>query len=127
MDVLSSVPSDLQPLGNNMSKEYLRPLKQYILEVNTNNNFFDTDRISNGGFEHGSTRWTLTNSTIDTSFSFKGDRSVKTTSVVKSESSKSVVLKNSSGISIAGNPNQADTLTINNYFDSTSGNDRGFR
>ena len=55
--------------------------------------FFDTDRISNGGFEHGSTRWTLTNSTIDTSFSFKGDRSVKTTSVVTSASSTTVVLQ----------------------------------
>ena len=127
VDVLSSVPSDLQPLGNNMSKEYLKPLKQYILEVNTNGGFFDTDRISNGGFEHGSTRWTLTNSTIDTSFSFKGDRSVKTTSVVTSASSTTVVLQNSTAIDVTSNTERADTLTINNYFDSTSGNDRGFR
>jgi hypothetical protein len=126
-DILSAVPADLQPLGNNMSKEYLRPLKTYILQVDTNSSFFDTDRVSNGGFEHGSTRWTLTNSTIDTTFSFKGDRSVKTTSVVTSESSTTVVLENSVGIDISGNPDFADTLTINNFFDSTSGNTRGFR
>jgi hypothetical protein len=127
VDVLSTIPSDLQPLNSNLTKEYLRPLKQYILEVNTNNGFFDTDRVTNGGFEHAGTGWTLTNSSVDTSFSFKGDRSIKTTNVVTSESSTTVVLENSSAISVNYNPNQADTLTINNYFDSTSGNDRGFR
>lgn len=127
VDVLSTIPADLQPLNNNLTKEYLRPLKQYILEVNTNNNFFDTNRVVNGGFEHASTGWTLTNSTVDTAFSFKGDRSIKTTNVVTSESSTTVVLENSTAIDVNYNPNQADTLTINNYFDSTSGNDRGFR
>ena len=121
------MPSDLQPLNNNLSKEYLRPLTKYILEVNTNNSFFDTDSVVNGGFEHGSTSWTLTNSTVDNTFSFKGDRSIKTTSVQTSAGSTAVVLQNSLGIDVASNTARADTLTINNYFDSTSGNDRGFR
>jgi len=127
VDILSQVPSDLQPLNNNLSKEYLRPLTKYILEVNTNNSFFDTDRVSNGGFEHAATNWTLTNSTVDNTFSFKGDRSIKTTSVQTSASSTAVVLQNSSAIDVVSNTNIADTLIINNYFDSTSGNSRGFR
>ena len=127
VDVLSQVPSDMQPLNSNLVKEYLRPLKKYILEVDTNASFFDTDRVSNGGFEHGSTNWTLTNSTVDNTFAFKGDRSIKTTSVQTSASSTAVVLQNSLAIDVTSNTNIADTLTINNYFDSTSGNDRGFR
>lgn len=127
VDILSQVPSDLQPLGGNLTKEYLRPLKEYILEVNTNDGFFDTDRITNGGFEHAATGWTLTNSSIDTSFSFKGDRSLKTTSVVTSASSTTEVVRNTNAIDVSSNSERADTLTINNYFDSTSGNSRGFR
>lgn len=122
-----NIPVDLVSLNESLTKEYIRPLKEYILEVNTNDGFFDTDRVINGGFEHGSTRWTLTNSTIDTTFSFKGDRSVKTTSVVTSSSSTTVVLQNSTAIDVSANSERADTLTINNYFDSTSGNNRGFR
>jgi hypothetical protein len=127
VDVLSQVPSDLQPLNNSLVKEYLRPLNQYIIEVETTNNFFDVDRVINGGFEHAGTNWTLTNATIDTSFAFKGNRSVKTTNVVTSASSTTVVLQNSTGIEVTSNTAIADTLIINNYFDSTSGNDRGFR
>lgn len=127
VDVLTQVPSDLQPLNNNLSKEYLRPLKQYILEVDTSGAFFDVDRITNGGFEHAGTGWTLTNSSVDTDFSFKGDRSIKTTSVVTSASSTTAVLENTNAISVNYAPHIADKLTINNYFDSTSGNDRGFR
>lgn len=126
-DVLTQVPNDLQPLGNNLTKEYLRPLREYIIDVETGDNFFSTNRVSNPGFEHGSTKWTLTNSSIDTDFMFKGDRSLKTTNVQTTASGTSVTLVNTDYIDIAGNPNIAWKLTINNYFDSTSGNTRGFR
>jgi hypothetical protein len=127
VDVLHTVPSDLQPLNANLTKEYLRPLKEYKIDVATGDNFFDVNRFSNGHFEHAGTGWTLTNSTIDTEFSFKGDRSLKTTSVSTTAGATSVILVNSSGIDVSGNPERADKLTINTYFDSTSGNDRGFR
>jgi hypothetical protein len=127
VDVLSSVPSDLQPLGNNLAKEYLRPLKEYIIDVNTSPDFFDTDRVINSGFEHDDTGWTLTNSSIDTNLVFKGNRSVKTTSVVTAASSTTVVLENTTAIEVTTNANQADTLIINNYFDSSSNDTRGFR
>lgn len=122
-----NIPVTLYPVNNNMEKEYLRPLKEYIIEVDTDDNFFDTDKVTNGGFEHGSTGWTLTNSTIDTDFTFKGDRSVKTTNVQTSSGGTSVTLVNSSAINTAGNPNIAFKLIINNYFDSTASYDRGFR
>ena len=63
VDVLSIVPSDLQPIGNNLTKEYLRPLKEYTQTVNMAG-FFSTNIIGNSGFEFGTSGWTLTNSTI---------------------------------------------------------------
>lgn len=127
VDVLKTLPTNMLPLGADMTREFLRPLKEFMIEVDTGSNFFDVNRFSNGHFEHGSTAWTLTNSTIDTDFSFKGDRSLKTTTAVTSAGSTSVILVNSSGISVSANPNQADTLTINAYMESTSSNTRGFR
>ena len=117
---------DLINIGANLTKEYLRPLKEFTMEVDTDA-LFNVNRFSNGHFEHGSTGWTLTNSTIDTDFSFKGDRSLKTTSVQTTSGATSVILVNSSGIGVSGNPERADTLKLNAFFDSTSGNDRGFR
>lgn len=121
-----NIAVDLINIGANLTKEYLRPLKEFTMEVDTDA-LFNVNRFSNGHFEHGSTGWTLTNSTIDTDFSFKGDRSLKTTSVQTTSGATSVILVNSSGIGVAGNPERADTLKLNAYFDSTSGNDRGFR
>ena len=127
VDILQTVPSDLQPLGANLTKEYLRPLKQFTIDVETGDNFFDVNRFTNGHFEHGSTNWTLTNSTIDSTFSFKGDRSVKTTTVSTTAGATSVVLVNTNGKDVSGNTAQADKLTINTYMESTSSNTRGFR
>ena len=127
VDVLQTVPSDLQPLGANLTKEYLRPLKQFTIDVATGDNFFEVNRFDNGHFEHAGTGWTLTNSTIDSTFSFKGDRSVKTTTVSTTAGATSVILVNSTGSGVSGNTAQADKLTINAYMESTSSNTRGFR
>ena len=105
---------DLINIGANLTKEYLRPLKEFTMEVDTDA-LFNVNRFSNGHFEHGSTGWTLTNSTIDTDFSFKGDRSLKTTSVQTTSGATSVILVNSSGIGVSGNPERADTLKLNAF------------
>ena len=127
VDVLKEVPSEMQPLNNNLTKEYLRPLKEYKISVKTGNNFFNVNRFTNGHFEHGATNWTLTNATIDSTFSFKGDRSVKTTTVSTTAGATSVVVVNTNGKDVSSNTGQADKLTINTYMESTSSNTRGFR
>ena len=119
------MPTNLQPLNNNLTKEYLRPLRQFTMEADMGG-FFNTNIISNPGFEHGSTNWTLTNSTVVTDFMFQGDRCVKTTSVQTANTSTSVVCQ-SNGVSVGSAAHIAYKLKINVYFDSTSSNDRGFR
>jgi len=126
VDVLSVVPTNLQPLDNNLTKEYLRPLKEFTMEADMGG-FFDNSIIVNGGFEHAATGWTLTNSSIVTDFMFQGDRCVKSTTCQTTSGATSVVVNNSSGIDEAASSSIAYKLKINSYFDSTSGNTRGFR
>ncbi len=126
VNVLSVVPTNLQPLNNNLTKEYLRPLKEFTMEADMSG-FFDNSIIVNGGFEHAATGWTLTNSSIVTDFMFQGDRCVKSTTCQTTSGATSVVVNNSSGIDEAASSHIAYKLKINNYFDSTSGNTRGFR
>ncbi len=128
VDILQTVPSDLQPLGANLTKEYLRPLKEFSIDVEVGDNFFNTNRLSNGHFEHAATGFTLTNSAIDSTFSFKGDRSLKSTTISSTANGTSAILVNSTGLDVpGGNTAQADTFSLNVFMDSTSGNTRGFR
>jgi hypothetical protein len=126
VNVLSVVPTNLQPLDNNLTKEYLRPLKEFTMEADMGG-FFDNSIIVNGGFEHAATAWTLTNSSIVTDFMFQGDRCVKSTTCQTTSGATSVVVNNSSGIDEAASSSIAYKLKINTYFNSTSGNTRGFR
>ena len=126
IDVLSIVPSDLQPIGNNLTKEYLRPLKEYIQSVNMAG-FFSTNIINNSGFEFGTSSWTLTNSSIDTNFSFQGDASLKSTNIQTSSSGTSVTAELVNPINEAGSSFIGYKLKLNNFFNSTSGVVRGFR
>ena len=126
VDVLSIIPSDLQPIGNNLTKEYLRPIKQYTQNVNMTG-FFSTNMIGNSGFEFGTSGWTLTNSSVDTTFSFQGDGSLKSTNVQTSASGTSVTAQLASYLDEPGSEFIGYRLKINNFFNSTSGQVRGFR
>ena len=126
VDVLSIVPSDLQPIGNNLTKEYLRPLKEYVQSVNMAG-FFSTNIINNSGFEFGTSGWTLTNSSIDTNFSFQGDASLKSTNIQSSSSGTSVTAELINPINEAGSSFIGYKLKLNNFFNSTFGQTRGFR
>lgn len=126
VNVLSVVPTNLQPLNNNLTKEYLRPLKEFTMEADMSG-FFDNSIIVNGGFEHAATGWTLTNSSIVTDFMFQGDRCVKSTTCQTTSGATSVVVNNSSGIDEAASSSIAYKLKINSYFDSTGSTTRGFR
>lgn len=126
VNVLSTVPSDMQPLGNNLVKEYLRPLKQITQEVNMSG-FFSTNIIGNSGFEFGTSGWTLTNSSVVTDFSFQGDGSLKSTNIQSTAAGTSVTAQLVNPIDTAGNERIGYKLKMNNFFNSTSGNTRGFR
>jgi len=119
------IPIDLLPL-NNLTKEYLRPLKQYTQSVDMKG-FFSTNIIGNSGFEFGSSGWTLTNSSIDTNFSFQGDVSLKSTNIQTSTSGTSVTAELINPINEAGSDFIGYKLKLNNFFNSTSGVVRGFR
>ena len=126
VDVLSIVPSDLQPIGNNLTKEYLRPLKEYTQTVNMAG-FFSTNIIGNSGFEFGTSGWTLTNSSVVSDFSFQGDSSLKSTNIKTSASATNVTATLINYIDEAGSNFIGYKLKLNNFFNSTSGVVRGFR
>ena len=126
VDVLSIIPTDLQPIGNNLTKEYLRPIKQYTQSVNMNG-FFSTNIIGNSGFEFTTSGWTLTNSSVDTTFSFQGDASLKSSNIQTSASGTSVTAELANYIDEAGSDFIGYRLKINNFFNSTSGATKGFR
>ena len=126
VDVLSIVPSDLQPIGNNLTKEYLRPLKEYIQSVNMAG-FFSTNIINNSGFEFGTSGWTLTNSSVVNNFSFQGDASLKSTNLKTSTSATGVTATLVNYFDEAGSSFIGYKLKLNNFFNSTSNVVRGFR
>ncbi len=126
VDVLQSVPTNLQPINADLQREFLRPLKEFSIE-HVMDGRFSTNQISNPGFEHGSTNWTLTNSTIVTDFMFQGDRSLKSTTVQSTANATTVVAVNTNGSDQTSSSHIAYNLKFNVFFDSTSGNDRGFR
>jgi len=126
VDVLSIVPSDLQPIGNNLTKEYLRPLKEYTQSVNMAG-FFSSNIIGNSGFEFGTSGWTLTNSSVVSDFSFQGDASLKSTNLKTSASATGVTATLVNYIDEAGSDFVGYKLKINNFFNSTSSVVRGFR
>jgi hypothetical protein len=126
VDVLSIIPSDLQPIGNNLTKEYLRPIKQYTQNVSMTG-FFSTNIIGNSGFEFGTSGWSLTNSSIDTNFSFQGDGSLKSTNIQTTAAGTSVTAELANYIDEPGSEHIGYRLKINNFFNSTSGNVKGFR
>ena len=109
-----------------MTKEFLRPIKQYTQKVNMTG-FFSTNMIGNSGFEFGTSGWTLTNSSIDTTFSFQGDGSLKSTNIKTSASATNVTAELASYIDEPGSEFIGYRLKINNFFNSTSGQVRGFR
>jgi hypothetical protein len=89
--------------------------------------FFSTNIIGNSGFEFGTSGWTLTNSSVDNTFSFQGDASLKSTNIQTSASGTSVTAELANYIDESGSDFIGYSLKLNNFFNSTSGQTRGFR
>ena len=126
VNVLKSTPTNMIPLGQDLNREFLRPLKQYSQVVNMSG-FFSNNIIGNAGFEFGSDGWSLTNSTVVSDFSFQGDRSLKSTNIKTSEGATGVTAELATYIDEAGVDHIAYKLKLNNFFKSSNSVARGFR
>jgi len=126
VNALYSVPSNLLPIGNNLTKEFLRPIKKITQKVDMAG-FFSTNIIGNSGFEFGTSGWTLTNSSVDNTFSFQGDGSLKSTNIKTSANGTGVTAELANYIDEFGSEFIGYRLLINNFFNSTSGQTKGFR
>jgi len=124
IDVLNQVPSDLQPLNNNLTKEYLRPLREVLISHDVSQ-FNEVNEFSNSGFEHGSTNWTFTDATLDSTITKQGNYSAKNTDVQTSETGTGIAISQS--IDKPSASHLAYVLKINAYLNSTYTGNRSFR
>lgn len=123
-NVLYTVPDDMLPIGNNLTKEFLRPLKEVRIthDVGQMN---DVNIIGNPGFEHGQLRWTFTNASLNTEIFKQGVQSAEADQYQANETGTTVAISQSS--SQPQNTARAYTLKINAYLSSTYTGDRSFR
>jgi len=127
IDVLYKLPTNLTPLDNNLTKEYLRPLKRFDITHNVSQ-YLKTNFtvLGNSGFENGLANWSTYTSTATTSpgalsseFSKQGNNSFKNDQTQTSTNTRKT-LSYSQGYGTTNNTNRGHTLKINTYFESTS-------
>lgn len=124
VDVLNIVPSDLQPINANLTKEYLSPLKEFSITRDTSQ-MNEVNIISNSGFEHGTSQWTFTNSNLNTTIVKEGLRSAENAQYQANETGTAVAIAQTS--SQAQATHLAYKLKINVYLNSSFTGDRSFR
>jgi hypothetical protein len=125
-DILKQIPSDLKPIENNLTKEYLRPLKEFIINHETSQ-YLETNNFQNSGFENGLTFWSTYTSTgttspgvISTEFSKQGNQSFKNSQTQTNQTGTRKTLSNTNGVSVYNSAHQGHTLKVNTYFDVNS-------
>ena len=125
-DVLRQIPSDLKPIENSLTKEYLRPLKEFKISHETSQ-YLETNDFQNSGFENGLTFWTTYTSTsttspgvISTEFSKQGNQSFKNSQFQGNETGTRKTLSNSTGVNAYNSSHLGHTLKVNTYFDVNS-------
>lgn len=125
-DVLRQIPSDLKPIENSLSKEYLRPLKEFKISHETSQ-YLETNNFQNSGFENGLTFWTTYTSTgttspgvISTEFSKQGNQSFKNSQFQGNETGTRKTLSNSVAVNAYNSSHLGHTLKVNTYFDVNS-------
>ena len=123
-NVLYTVPDDMLPIGNNLTKEFLRPLKEVRITHDTSQ-MNDVNIIANPGFEHGQFRWTFTNASLNTEIFKQGVQSAEADQYQTNETGTTVAISQTSDQ--AQNTNRAVNLKINAYLSSTYTGDRSFR
>jgi len=125
IDALKQVPSQLLPLDNSLTKEYLRPLNEFNITHETSQ-FLDVNTIKNSGFENGLTEWTTYSSSgttspgeLSTDFTKQGNNSFKNSQAQTNETGTRKTL--STSVDVLSQSFLSNTLKINTYFDTNAG------
>lgn len=124
VEVLRKLPSQLTPLENSLTKEYLRPLNESLITHETSQ-YLETNDFQNSGFENGLSFWNTYTSTATTSpgelsteFSKQGNQSFKNSQTQTSLTTRKTLTNNS--VYVPGSSHQGYTLFVNTYFDVNS-------
>jgi hypothetical protein len=125
VNVLRQIPSNLQPIDNDLTKEYLRPLNEFIISHRTSQ-YLNINIIPNSGFENGLSGWTTYTSTgttspgeLSTDFAKQGNQSFKNTQTQTSANTRKTLTL--TGIDAIQSSNIGNTLIINSFFDTNTG------
>ena len=124
VDMLKQVPSQLLPIENSLTKEYLRPLNVYSITHQTSQ-YLETNIFTNSGFENGTAGWTTySNSTttspgvLSTDFAKQGNQSYKNTQFQGVETGTRKTLTRTADV--VNSPHLGYKLNIEAYFDTNT-------
>ena len=125
VDMLKQVPSQLLPIENSLTKEYLRPLNEFIITHETSQ-YLETNVFTNSGFENGTAGWTTYSNTgstspgeLSTDFAKQGNQSYKNSQFQGNETGTRKTLTKTA--SVVNSSHLGYKLNVNAYFDANSG------
>ena len=127
IDVLVQLPTNLKPINNDLTKEYLRPINRFNITHNTSQYLKDKFTVlQNSGFENDLAYWSTYTATSTTSpgeisddFSKQGNQSFKNTQTQTSANTRKT-LTYSNGYGVTNNSEIGHTLKVNTYFKPSS-------
>ena len=126
IEVLRKLPTDLTPINNNLTKEYLRPLNELKITHETSQ-YLETNQFQNSGFENGLTFWSTYTTSETTSpgeisddFAKQGNQSFKNTQTQTNETGTRKTLS-SGDVPVVNSTHLGHTLKINTFFDVNTG------
>lgn len=127
VNVLVELPTNLKPIENNLTKEYLRPLNKFEITHKTSQYLKDKFTVlQNSGFENDLAYWSTYTATSTTSpgaisddFAKQGNQSFKNTQTQTSANTRKT-LTYSNGYGVTNNTAIGHILKVNTYFKSSS-------
>ena len=125
VDMLKQVPSQLLPIENSLTKEYLRPLNEFNITHETSQ-YLETNTFVNSGFENGLANWTTYSTSgttspgaLSTDFAKQGNQSFKNSQFQGVETgTRKTLTKNAD---VYNSAHLGHKLNVNAYFDTNSG------
>ena len=125
VDMLKQVPSQLLPIENSLTKEYLRPLNEFNI-THKMSQYLETNVFTNSGFENGTAGWTTYSNTgstspgeLSTDFAKQGNQSYKNSQFQGNETGTRKTLTKTA--SVVNSAHLGYKLNVNAYFDANSG------
>lgn len=125
IEVLRKLPTDLTPIDNNLTKEYLRPLNELKITHETSQ-YLETNQFQNSGFENGLTFWstyttsgTTSPGEISDDFAKQGNQSFKNSQTQTSANTRKTL--SSGDVGVVSSSHLGHTLKINTFFDTNTG------